>query len=374
MRRARILSLIGWVQLTAVHAASAQLDTPSQGPRSVIIQRVDSVSPIATAPSLVEPSPAFSEPIRAAATKPTSGPTTDTAASGSTPPSNTAGTNATGGTNPSAYFYIVPVIPPATVAPYDINSLGISFIQSSSGNWIYGEQNHFTARLNGKSIGDMESGKWVLKRTVALDLGARYSQDSSDFEPIRVSDNEFFAEAVVSYKAGWPLNPYASTSLRTPVTESFRYYNNVRQRTASFWDPVRTQQSVGFNFVKYTGFDYYSVRTGVAFYQTRARHHTFLTDDWYTFGLESFKSESGIENVSEINTTLDSAITLSGRLELFGTFKDLSIWTVNSRNNVRFKVWRFINATLAFDIIHDIRLSRRTQWRQSLMLGVVKDF
>lgn len=266
------------------------------------------------------------------------------------------------------------VTPPMTFAPYDVNSLGLSLIQAASGNWIQGDQNHFIALVNAKSIGDIETGKWNIKRTFTLDLGARYARDSSEFFPVRVSDNQLFLEAVVSYKAGWSINPYASSNLRTAVTESFSYYGLNRQRTAAFWDPVITQHSLGFSYVNYSGFDYYSVRAGVGFYSTRALHHTLLSDNWYTPERERYKFESGIETVSEANLSLDSSIFFTGRLELFGTFNDLSIWTLNSRNQFRFKVWRFINAILALDVVHNILQTRRTQWRQSFMLGMVKDF
>jgi hypothetical protein len=268
----------------------------------------------------------------------------------------------------------LPVRYPVVFAPFDRNIIGFSFLQSASGNWLYGEQNYFNVRINAQSVGDVEKGKWVIKRSINANLGARYSQDSSAFQPVRVSDNEFFAEMVGSYKMGWSINPYVSASLKTPITESFIYGTSYRRRTASFWDPVTTMQSIGFSYISYAGFDYYSARAGFALYQTRARTNSVLTDNWFTPQIEYFKSESGIESVSEANVTIDSAIYLMGRLELFGSLKHLDVWMVNSRNQARFRVWKFIDAVLAFDIIHDIRLSRRTQWRQSLMIGVSKQF
>jgi hypothetical protein len=271
-------------------------------------------------------------------------------------------------------FTPLPVRYPVVFAPFDQNLIGFSFLQSASGNWLYGEQNYFNARINAQSVGDVETGKWVIKRSVKADLGARYSQDSSNFEPIRVSDNEFFAEMVGSYKMGWSINPYVSSSLKTPITESFIYGPSSRRRSASFWDPVTTMQSIGFSYISYKGFDYYSSRAGFALYQTRAHSNSTLTDNWFTPETEFYKAESGIESVSEMNAIIDSSIFLTGRLELFGSLKHLDVWMVNSRNQARFKIWKFVHAVLAFDIIHDIRLSRRTQWRQSLMIGVTQDF
>jgi hypothetical protein len=186
--------------------------------------------------------------------------------------SSTTKVNSTSSVSGTAYTALPRgVTPPMTFAPYDVNSIGLSLIQSASGNWVQGEQNHFVALINAKSIGDFESGKWNIKRSFTFDLGARYAQDSSEFHPVRVSDNQVFLEAVVSYNAGWSINPYASSSIRTAVTESFTYYGLQRRRTAGFWDPVISQHSIGFSYVSYKGFDYYSVRTGLGFYSTRAR-------------------------------------------------------------------------------------------------------
>jgi hypothetical protein len=289
---------------------------------------------------------------------------------------NTTKTNTPPSFTGSQYYELtpLPVRYPVVFAPFDQNLIGFSFLQSASGNWLYGEQNYFNMRINAQSVGDMEYGKWVIKRSLNANLGARYSQDSSAFEPVRVSDNEFFAEMVGSYNMGWSVNPYVSASLKTPITESFIYGTSYRRRTASFWDPVTTMQSIGFNFISYKGFDYYSARAGFALYQTRARTNSMLTDNWFTPQVEFYKSESGIETVSEANVIIDSSIFLMGRLELFGSLKRLDVWMVNSRNQARFRVWKFIDAVFAMDIIHDIRLSRRTQWRQSLMIGVSKQF
>jgi hypothetical protein len=59
-----------------------------------------------------------------------------------------------------------PVTYPMAFTPYDVNSIGFSFLQSSSGNWLYGEQNFFNVRMTGSSVGDMESGTRILVRDI----------------------------------------------------------------------------------------------------------------------------------------------------------------------------------------------------------------
>jgi hypothetical protein len=275
-----------------------------------------------------------------------------------------------------------PAPSPAYFPPLAFNrhTIGISFLQSSSANWIYGEQNYFNLKLGLRSQDENGFGKIKFKHQVSADLGARYSRDSSDLFPIRTSENEFFAEGVFSYDVGGKFGPYATVSpfisatLRTPITESFYYTQEGRYRRASLWDPVQSSEAAGLNYTYFKGPDYLSSRAGVALYQTRANFHTQLTDKFETIEVERYKAESGIEFVTDAYLVLDSLINYNGRLELFSTFQDPSTWRINLRSEFRATIWKFIVASLSFDVIHNIQQTRRTQYRQSLMLGVAKDF
>jgi hypothetical protein len=258
---------------------------------------------------------------------------------------------------------------------YDGNSIGLSFIQSASGNWSSGEENFFTAKINGRSFGESKLGKYRLRRTVTLDVGARYARDSLDYEPWRVSENLFFAEGLLSYIVGWSINPYLSASVRTPITESFYYRGPTRTRTASFWDPGTTQESVGFNYAKVNQKEYLWTRLGIAMKQTSARSQPILAYGWTLTRISgNYYAESGIESVSEGRISLDSTISYIGRLELFGSFKHMDVWTVGSHNQINFQLWKFLYAELSFDLIYNVHQTLKSQWRQGLLLGILKEF
>ena len=64
----------------------------------------------------------------------------------------------------------------------------------------------------------------------------------------------------------------------------------------------------------------------------------------------------------------------AGRLALFGTFEDLSVWTVTWNNTTEFKLWKSLGLIWKVDIMHDIRQTRRTQFMHTIMLGLIQNF
>jgi hypothetical protein len=181
---------------------------------------------------------------------------------------------------------------------------------------------------------------------------------------------------VFVYPIRWIMDPYFSISLRTPITEGFLYnYGPKRVRTANFWDPVTSQQGAGFTFAINTMTTRFDTRIGAALQQIRAHSNTQLTDDYTTLKEhEAYSARSGIEFASNAFFQGDSTVRYTGRLGLFGTFKDLGVWTVRWENETVFKLWKSIGLTWTFNVIHDIRYTRRTQFKQAIMLGLIQDF
>jgi len=205
-------------------------------------------------------------------------------------------------------------------------------------------------------------------------IGGSYRADSIPQNAFRLSDNEAFAEAIIVLPLGWRVNPYASANFRTPLTESFAVAGMQRTRMANLWDPVTSQQALGGTFFLGNNTAACISRLAFTLQQLRARHHTQQTNDARTPETETYKAQSGIEWVNEISAHIDSSLTYTGRFGMFGSFDDLGVWAVRSENELRVKVWKFIGVTWNFTAVQDIQQTRRTQLRQSLMLGIVQDF
>jgi hypothetical protein len=277
--------------------------------------------------------------------------------------------------------YNPPATPPMSLYNREnLTNLNVSFSQAFSSNWAYGDENLFLLRLalNSKLVHDL--GPVVFKGTLQSTLSASYrgdEEDTSESNPLRVGDNEFFYEGVFIYPIRWIVDPYLAGSLRTAVTESFQYQRGRPEpvRMANLWDPVTSQQGAGLTYLLRGEAGTFNTRVGLALQQIRAKHHTRMTDDYLTPKIvEQYKPLSGIEFVNEAYLRGDTTVTYIGRLTMFGSFQDLDIWSVRWENETRFQLWKSFTLSWTFNLIHDVRQTRRTQFRQAILLGINQDF
>jgi hypothetical protein len=267
--------------------------------------------------------------------------------------------------------------PPMSVRMFNPNStsLNLAFSQAFSANWSMGEDNYFAARFAARVYDERHGGPVVLRSSLQFELGANYTNDSIPENALRVGDNNFFVEEVVVYPLKWMLDPYVSANLRTPITESFNMQFGKRMNIANLWDPVTTQQSAGFSYNDLGRSGMFTARTGFALRQVRAEHNTQQTDDYTTPKVkEAYRAESGIEFEATAMFRADSTITYNGRFSLFSSFQDLDVWNVRWENETRFVLWKSIGLTWALQVVHNVRQTRRTQFKQAILLGLIQDF
>lgn len=257
---------------------------------------------------------------------------------------------------------------------YDMGSVSFSFAQSASANWQQGEEDYFALKFALNSRKQISAGPVLLRTNIITALGANYKDDSIPENALRVGDNDMFGELVVVYPVRWIMDPYISGSFRTSITESFQYFFLPRTRVASLWDPVTSQQGAGFTYMVMGQSGMFNTRLGVSLQQIRARYQTQMSDDYMTPEIEQYKSQSGIEFVNEGTLRQDSTLTYTGRLSLFGSFQELGVWSVRWENETRFRLWKFFGLTWTFNVLHDIKQTRRTQFKQAIMLGILQDF
>jgi hypothetical protein len=220
----------------------------------------------------------------------------------------------------------------------------------------------------------LTAGPLAVRLNLSLRLGATYVGDSSVVDHFRVSDNEFFGEVVGSYPLRWRVDPYVSSSLRSPVTEAHHYLGTVRTRTAAFWDPVVTQQSMGFAYENRSSREFCSIRIGISANEVRAVEQTMLSDDPNTPEKERYRIRAGVEFAADATVLVDSSMTYTGRLASFGGFSKLDLWTVHSEHELRIRFWKVFGLIASVTILYDTRLSLRTQVRESISVGIVHTF
>ena len=137
---------------------------------------------------------------------------------------------------------------------------------------------------------------------------------------------------------------------------------------------MATQQSAGLTLEWQTPEQFVSTRVGLSLVETRAHFHTSLTDDPTTVQLERFRTQGGVEVVTDARLRLDSSITYVGRLGALGAVDNLRVWSVRSDNQFRIQVWKAFGIIADVTILHDIRQNRRTQFKQMVSFGFLKQF
>ncbi len=203
-------------------------------------------------------------------------------------------------------------------------------------------------------------------------VGFIYKKEGEEIGYALPTENNFFIECMISYPIKWKLDPFFSSSAKTQLIQSFRKYKDEKKPTAKFWDPITTQQSLGFAYDKKFDKSKILSRLGISLKQIRAEKHTKMTDDRTTKDItEAYKAETGIHYKTDFYCKLDSNLHYKTTLDMFGTFKDLEKWTVGWENELQIQVWKFFGVLLEIDIRYDENQFLRTQYKQSFRFGIV---
>lgn len=256
-----------------------------------------------------------------------------------------------------------------------ITSVNLSLAQSSVSDWKDGEKN--TINIKANCYTNIYFLTDFFKATMALKLNIGVQKESSELFPdgfYRSSDNELFNEIKFIAPIGWDIDPFLAVGIRTQLTESHLLAKNGLMRTAKFWDPIISSESLGFTVSDVNKIGSANIRLGIVLQQIRSHFHTDQTDNPTTLNIrEAYKPTSGIELVGETRLTLDSNIIFNGRMSLHSTFKDLDVWSVLSENEIRIRIWKFIGFIIMANIAYNREQSLKTQFRQSTMLSLIHD-
>ena len=240
--------------------------------------------------------------------------------------------------------------------------IGLNVSQVSFTNWTQGGENSlaFTifTHFNLDYIGD----PWTWKNNLKL----TYGRTKTGNQEIRTNDNEIFFESSIVRNVGWVVSPYADVTARTAITDGFKYDDSPIQ-IVGFIDPLYLTEGIGVSYDKIENF---STRAGLGLKQTIADKFAMqYSDDSDTPEIEKFKSETGIESVTEYKWAFLENMEFTTYLRLFGTFDDLSVWDIRWDNTIVAKINDYFNVNLNVLLIYDKDETLRTQLKQALQLG-----
>jgi len=245
---------------------------------------------------------------------------------------------------------------PSGVAGLNLNQVALS-------NWTQGGENAISFTLLGNFALNYFSDPWQFKNSLKLAYG-RTKLGSDNF---RTNDDELYLENFLSRSIGWAVDPYISNAIRTVIGNGYKYEDSTFQ-TSAFFDPAYITQSLGFTYNKLKGF---STRLGIAFQETITDKFKYYSDDPETPDeIESFKFDTGIESVTEVEQVVMENMLLNSKLRLFSRFDSFDVWDVRWDNILTAKVNEYINVNFNVLLIHEISQTRKTQLKEALQLGL----
>lgn len=242
-------------------------------------------------------------------------------------------------------------------------AVGLNISQLALSNWTQGGENSITYTFNGTGGLVYKSIGWTFSNNLKFAYG-RTKLGGTDF---RTNDNELYLESVISKNIDWPLSPYFSNTVRTPLGIGYTYDTDPPTEIAAFFDPGYLSQSVGLTYKQVKGFD---TRLGLAVQETFTRNNTQFSDDPATTNIEKFKAETGIESVTNGEYVLDDNLLFKSNLRLFSRFNSLDVWDVRWDNSIVAKINNYLNTSLSYLLIYQKDQSVKTQMKEGLQLGI----
>ncbi len=244
-------------------------------------------------------------------------------------------------------------------------TIGINLSQIAFSNWTQGGENSLSFSLFSNLGLDYISHPWNWSNSLKLTYGRTKLGD----DEFRTTDNEIYFESVLVMNVGWIVNPYASATLRTAITNGYKYDTEPVTRITDFFDPAYLTQGLGFQYE--TG-GIFIQRVGVALKQTLADEFKLLySDDPATPDeIESSKFESGLESVTELKYDFLENMTFQSYLRLFTRFDAFDVWDVRWDNVLTAKINEYFNVNFNILLIYDESQSLSRQLKQALQIGV----
>ena len=243
-------------------------------------------------------------------------------------------------------------------------SLGLT--QASFSNWTKGGENSLAwqTNINSRFTNDQEGFNWDNKAKFSFgqskvgDTGTRKIADEMKFETI------------FTLKRNLHLNPFVSASALTQFTSGYDYSGTTKTKVSNLLDPGYFTQSAG---IGYSRNDDLKARLGATVKETYTRDFTGYADDLDTPAIEKTRIEGGITGVAELNRKVSENITYTSELVVFSNLKAFNEIDVNWENLFSAKVAKYINVTLAVDLVYDRDTISEWQFREVLSEGFTYD-
>lgn len=245
----------------------------------------------------------------------------------------------------------------------------LTLTQIQLDNWQQGGENSFNWHLNVAGEAKRTAPKFTLKNSIKLD----YGQTKVGEGDLLKSADELKLESVFTYLTKMVVNPYVAVSAQSQIAPGYMVDENEdRIQNSAFMDPGFFTESAGFTYGR--GEDF-TTRLGVALKQTIASEDYGWADDPDTTpDIETLRSETGMESVTDYKHAFNENTLFTTKLELFWNFTELENTDVNWDNTLTAKLTQHIDASFNFKLFYDRDIHWKRQIRQTFGLGISYTF
>ncbi len=245
---------------------------------------------------------------------------------------------------------------------------GLNLTQTSFDNWTQGGENStaWQMNFNFKFVNDQVKTNWSNTGKFT------YGQTKTGEAESRKSIDEIKLESVLTYKLAVLINPFVAATGQTQFAPGYSYSDDTRTMISAFMDPGYFRQSIGIGIKPN---ETVQTRLGAALKQTVTRKYPKpYADDPATPEVETFKSEVGIESVTDVNWKLNETTLYTSKLELFSALGALDETDINWDNLFTTKISKYFNVNFNVKIFYDKDISAKRQIKQALALGLTYTF
>jgi hypothetical protein len=242
---------------------------------------------------------------------------------------------------------------------------GLALTQASFTNWTAGGENAlaYTASIDAKSVNDQEKLNWATAYKFA------FGQARLGNKSLRKIEDKIDIETVLKYKMSEHWNPYAGATLKTQFVTGYVYdeFDN-KTGVSNLFDPAYLTQTAG---IEYSAGPVFKSRLGAGLREVLTSDYPIYADDPETLNeVETTLVQGILESVSDLSLQLEENLLFTSRLELLAPFETLDQITVRSTNALAAKVTTYITANVSVEFLNDWRVTRRTQVRETIALGL----
>jgi len=243
---------------------------------------------------------------------------------------------------------------PSLVLCAGINQIAFS-------NWVKGGENSTAWNF----LEDFHYDKIDNPVTIKNQLKVTYGRSKTSGNESRTTDNDLYIENLLSYNVGWAVSPFIANAVRTQVSTGYDYKSSPAIKIADFFDPGYVTQTIGFAYDKYPNI---ITRLGIGFQEIFTKYYRRYSDPE---NLEkTFKFETGVESVTDINYKLDENIVYSSKFRLFSQFSSLGVWDIRFDNIIAAKISKYISVSFTYLLVYEKAQTPFTQTKEGLQVGV----